>query len=113
MSAEIKVESASIERHEDFEVSVGFALAAPRHGLPGSGAQEYVISLHAECLGAHPNRVLGTRQGTLAADSHGSDTIISVAAGTLPPGSYRLASTLVVKGSPIAGYAEGPIIEVR
>jgi len=113
MSAEIRVESANIESHEDFEVSVGFALAAPRHGWPGTGAQEYVISLHAEPLGARPNRLLGTSRGTLSADSHGSDTTISVAAGTLPPGSYRLASTLLVKGTPIAGYAEGPIIEVH
>ena len=115
MTAEISVDSASIESDEDFEVSVDFAFAAPRHEPPIVEGLieglEYVISLHAEPLGDCPNKILGTRKGTISA-SRESDTIISVAAGTLPPGCYKLASTLVVKGSSLAGYTEGPIIEV-
>jgi len=114
--ADISIDSASIESHEDFEVSVDFAFASQREDSPVAEGLEYVISLQAESLDALPAMVLGTRKGTVSSDGLGRierETTISVAAGTLPPGFYRLASTLVIKESPLAGYAEGPIIEIR
>lgn len=115
MTADICIDSTRIESHEDFDVSVDFAFAALEDDSPTTEGLEYVISLQAESLDAHPAKVLGTQKGIITADGLGCvarETTISVAAGTLLPGSYKLASTLVVKGSPLAGYVEGPVIQV-
>lgn len=114
MTGDISIDSTRIEADMDFEASVDFSV--PAKDSSAVQGLEYVISLHAESLGSNPNRMLGTRQGTLSAGRIGyaaPDTTINVEAGTLQPGPYRLASTLVIKDSPpLAGYIEGPIIQV-
>ena len=108
MTGGIVIESTRIEHDEDFEVSLEFGLAASQLDFPASEQREYIVSLHAESLDANPDKILGTKRATLP--TH--DATISVDGGTLEPGSYKLASTWVVKGSRLAGYVEGPIIQV-
>ena len=75
-----------------------------------------------ESLGSGPEDTLGpmsltTQVGQLAYGPGlpGTDPVITVTGGTLPPGVYKLTGVVTFGGSPpppMAGYIDGPIIQI-
>lgn len=101
-----------IEADKDFEVKVEFefgGMLAP--WIMGLGAQ---CDVHAryESLGQGPEGSLGPVTVTTIAGQLNYRGKISVPAGTVPVGTYKTTGTVLVKNSPVAGYIDGPILQI-
>lgn len=101
-----------IEVSKAFELNVSFVfaelLASWLVGL-GFGNE---VTVRYESLGAGPEGALGPVTVTTVAGSLSYTGTIAVPAGTLPVGPYRLLGSVIVPGSPIAGYVDGPILQI-
>lgn len=83
---------------------------------------KWKFSVKAESMGPEPELLLGEMIGTTNAGQLGygpglaaPHPAVTVPAGTLPPGVYKLVGTVAFQGTPpppMAGYFEGPILQV-
>ncbi len=109
-----------IETDQHFHVSVGWHLIGTALDLAGPNLK-FKVKLLVESMGPGPETIAATAEVPFVpppAPSHHSDfsKTFDFAAGTLPEGVYRLviALTATNAGKPIniAGYNDGPMIQV-
>lgn len=109
-----------IQTNQHFHVTVGWHLLGTALDLAGPNLN-FKVKLMAESMGPEPELVLAQANVPFVppgAPTHHSDfsKTFDIAAGTLPEGVYRLviALTATNAGKPIniAGYNDGPMIQV-
>jgi len=101
-----------LEEDETFEATVEFEFAgmlAP--WIMGMGAQ-CDVHVRYESLGQGPEGSLGPVTVTTTAGQLNYTGTINVPAGTVPQGTYKTMGTVLVKNSPVAGYTDGPILQI-
>jgi hypothetical protein len=106
-----------IQSTDAFQVTANWHLAGwLANWLVGLGVQ-YSVRYNYESMGPGPEGTLGVvgPKPTIAAQlNYGApDTTLTVPAGTLPAGVYRLTAVVSFGGSPpITAFNEGPMIEI-
>ena len=109
-----------IETDQHFHVSVGWELNGAALDLAGPNLR-FRVRVLAESMGPGPEPIMAEAEVPFVpppAPTHHSDFshTFDFAAGSLPPGVYRLvvALTATNAGNPIniAGYNDGPMIQV-
>jgi hypothetical protein len=87
-------------------------MAAPLVAIP----LQYTVSYFAESIGAGADETLATIGPKTTSPNklryEESDTGATIGPGTLRPGVYRLGGVASFGSFPIAGFAEGPVIQV-
>ena len=104
--------STVIECTRPFSVDVDFVFAemlAPWIVTFGVSCE---VRVRFESLGTGPEVVSSPTTVTTVAGSLSYKGTVSMSAGTFTPGAYKMVCTVTIPGSPIAGYVEGPIIQM-
>ena len=113
-----------IEVTRAFQVAMEFELAGFIASLLVGAPMTYTVTYTFDELGGANEGVLGavtknTQAGQLkynAATPAGAETVLNVAAGALPPATYRLNSRVTFKlgaaNVPLFAFTDGPVIEI-
>ena len=101
-----------IQSNHPFHVHVDFEFAGMlANWLVGLGFS-CQVSTRLESMGAGPEVNFGPVTVMTSAGNLNYAGTVSIPANLLQPGAYKLLCTVVVPGSPIAGYIEGPIVQL-
>lgn len=104
-----------VEEDDKFQTKVDFVFAgylAPWVVGMGAECEVYVRYESLGAVGPGDEGSFGPGNITTVAGSLNYTATIDVPGGTLKPGTYKTAASVVVKNSPIAGYADGPIVQI-
>jgi len=101
-----------MEIDKAFQVKVNFVFAGFLAPWIVSLGVPCKISVSAESIGPGPELTLGASTVTTLAGPLNYSGTVNVAAHTLTEGTYKLVAAVTIPNSPVAGFIEGPIIQM-
>ncbi len=104
--------STVIESTNPFAVNIDFEFAGMLAPWLVSLGFNVDLRVRFESLGTGPEVTSGPTPVVTAGGTLNYSGTVNVAPGTLSPGAYKVVGTAIVPGSPIAGYFEGPILQI-